>query len=189
MSWPTTHLNKTSKETINNDESLKVISPLNSWTSLHDWESQNKTVTRQLLISTDQRRAINHESPFKRGKFLTISPTNKNKQKGKCFRLYRPFPVAVRGSSLSCWTSQHGYSWITVRRWRAVVGHFKFTVTWCRAGITVVSCVGVECLRNLGVWGQAHQKDVGFGLHVVSGKVPSQTLTQCSLVYLWRMTA
>jgi len=32
--------------------------------------------------------------------------------------------------------------------------------------------------------GQAPQKDVRFGLHVVSGKEPSQTLTQCSLVHL-----
>jgi len=32
--------------------------------------------------------------------------------------------------------------------------------------------------------GQAPQKDVAFGLHVVSGKEPSQTLTQCSLVHL-----
>jgi len=32
--------------------------------------------------------------------------------------------------------------------------------------------------------GQALQKNVGFRLHVVSGKEPSQTLTQCSLVDL-----
>ena len=69
----------------------------------------------------------------------------------KCFQLNRPFPVAVRGSPLSCWTSQHGYRRITVRRWRVVVRHFKFTVTWSRAGITDVSWVGVECLRTLGV--------------------------------------
>jgi len=72
---------------------------------LHSSASLRLTITQQnsTTSTSNQRRAIKHKSLFKRGKgkFLTISPTNKNKQKSKCSRLNRPFPITVRGSPLS----------------------------------------------------------------------------------------
>ena len=57
-----------------------------------------------------------------------------------------PIPVTFRWS---CWTSQHGYRRITVRRWR-VVGHFRFTVKWCHARFTNISyCAAGPVLGSL----------------------------------------